>query len=64
MSNARGRARAKSNGKRRGGGKKDRGGATAAEVVFESIESKNKMIEQAQCVEMHHSLQERKRDEE
>ena len=61
-SNVRGRARAKSKGKRRGGGgRNDGGGATAAEGVFESIESKNRMIEQAQCMEMHHSMQERKR---
>ena len=39
-SNAWGRAKAKSNGKRRGGGRKDGGGVTAAEGVFESIESK------------------------
>ena len=53
--------RAKSKGKRRGGGRNDGGGVTAAEGVFESIESKNRMVEQAQCMEMHHSMQERKR---
>ena len=40
---------------------KDDGGTTTAEEVFESIESKNNMIKQAQCVEMYHNIQERKR---